>query len=79
MSEIKKKNFCLVQEGSATLPDNLKKVTVPVVSDEDCRKAYGEAEVADSMICAGLPEGGKDSCQGDSGGPFIDEATRVFL
>jgi len=52
---------------------------VPVVSDEDCRKAYGEAEVADSMICAGLPEGGKDSCQGDSGGPFIDEATRVFL
>jgi trypsin len=57
----------------------LKKVTVPVVSDDDCRKAYGQAEVADSMICAGLPEGGKDSCQGDSGGPFIDEATRVFL
>ena len=23
------------------------------------------------MICAGPPEGGKDSCQGDSGGPLV--------
>jgi len=49
----------------------LQKVTVPVVDDEACRKAYGEKEIADSMICAGLDEGGKDSCQGDSGGPFM--------
>merc|ERR1719147_562725 len=49
----------------------LQKVTVPVVSDKKCRKAYGNDEIADSMICAGLDEGGKDSCQGDSGGPFM--------
>merc|ERR1719243_569935 len=49
----------------------LQKVDVPVVSDSDCRDAYGVNDVYDSMICAGLPQGGKDSCQGDSGGPFM--------
>ncbi|XP_042859474.1 trypsin-1-like [Penaeus japonicus] len=49
----------------------LMKVTVPIVSDAECRDAYGQNDVDDSMICAGLPEGGKDSCQGDSGGPLV--------
>ena len=48
----------------------LMKVEVPVVSDEDCRDAYGQSDITDSMICAGLPEGGRDWCQGDSGGPL---------
>jgi len=47
------------------------KVDVPVVSDDDCRDAYGQNDIADSMICAGLDQAGKDSCQGDSGGPFM--------
>merc|ERR1711982_228337 len=49
----------------------LQKVDVPVVSDEHCRDSYGQADITDSMICAGLDQGGKDSCQGDSGGPFM--------
>merc|ERR1711992_508838 len=49
----------------------LMKVDVPVVSDDDCRDSYGQNDIADSMICAGLDAGGKDSCQGDSGGPFM--------
>merc|ERR1712168_661199 len=62
-----------LNEGGFGLPNVLHKVTVPVVSDEDCNESYSGNgySVADSMICAGLPEGGKDSCQGDSGGPFI--------
>merc|ERR1712037_70331 len=44
-----------------------------IVGGEDA--SYGEFphqnDIADSMICAGLERGGKDSCQGDSGGPFM--------
>ena len=36
---------------------------MPVVSDDDCRDSYGQNDIADSMICAGLDAGGKDSCQ----------------
>jgi len=51
-----------LSEGGS-LGDTLQKVDVPVVSDEECRAAYGQADVADSMICAGFDQGGKDSCQ----------------
>merc|ERR1719369_1132690 len=42
-----------------SLASVLMKVDVPVVSDDDCRDAYGQSDIADSMICAGLDEGGK--------------------
>merc|ERR1712071_539019 len=51
-------------------PSTLMYVEVPTVTDEQCRDAYGASEIEDSMICAGVTEGGKDSCQGDSGGPL---------
>jgi len=52
-------------EGGAILPNVLHKVSVPVVGDVQCNEYYSSHgyTVADSMICAGLPEGGKDSCQ----------------
>jgi len=68
-------------EGGISLPNVLHKVTVPVVSDEECNQSYSASgiSVVDSMICAGLPEGGKDSCQGDSGGPFIHAEDKTLL
>lgn len=58
------------KEGSAHLPDLLQKVDVPLVSQNDCNKSY-RGQITDRMICAGYPDGGKDSCQGDSGGPLM--------
>ncbi|KAK2570101.1 CUB and peptidase domain-containing protein 1 [Acropora cervicornis] len=53
-------------------PKVLMQVKVPVVSQSRCKSSYGSS-IHDSMICAGLDAGGKDSCQGDSGGPMVCE------
>ncbi|XP_017784502.1 PREDICTED: trypsin-1-like [Nicrophorus vespilloides] len=52
-------------------PSMLQAVHVDIISQEDCRVAYGENDVTDRMICAGVNGGGKDACQGDSGGPLV--------
>ncbi len=56
----------------------LRQVTVPAVSNEECKRAFAEEGYIDtdytidsSMLCAGDINGGKDSCYGDSGGPLI--------
>jgi len=68
-------------EGAYDLPDLLNKVEVPLVNNKDCNSATAyNGEVTDRMICAGLPQGGKDSCQGDSGGPlYIKQTSGDFL
>ncbi|MFD8021059.1 S1 family peptidase [Streptomyces lavendulae] len=53
----------------------LRAAQVTVLADDVCRRAYpGDSDGqyrADSMVCAGDRDGGKDACQGDSGGPLV--------
>ena len=52
---------------------------VEVYVDDSCGEydsynnnlGYPNVIYPESMVCAGVPGGGKDSCQGDSGGPLI--------
>lgn len=57
-------------EGGST-SSQLLEVDLPIISDADCAAYYGSSTVGSVELCAGVPEGGKDSCQGDSGGPLM--------
>nr|XP_028557399.1 serine protease 27-like [Podarcis muralis] len=67
-------------------PRTLQEVKVPLISREDCNILYnshpepslGWDPIKQDMICAGYPEGGKDSCQGDSGGPLVCQLEGVW-
>jgi secreted trypsin-like serine protease len=52
------------------IPSTLQEAQVPVTTDADCAAAYSDFE-AQTMLCAGFPQGGVDTCQGDSGGPLF--------
>lgn len=52
------------------------KVTLDMISKDICQKAFAQDKLSfknglsDSVMCAGVLKGGKDTCQGDSGGPL---------
>ncbi len=52
-----------IREGGPT-PDVLRQVSVPVVSEAVCERAYGSIDNS-TQVCAGFDRGGRDSCQGD--------------
>ncbi|MFH9424798.1 S1 family peptidase [Streptomyces sp. NPDC017529] len=69
--------------GNGSYADALRTAQVQVLSNAACSRAYpGNADgkyMADSMLCAGAPEGGRDACQGDSGGPLVAKKRLVGL
>uniref|UniRef100_A0A8D2J8Y1 Peptidase S1 domain-containing protein n=1 Tax=Varanus komodoensis TaxID=61221 RepID=A0A8D2J8Y1_VARKO len=72
----------MIKEGGEELPlypQVLQELKAPLISQKACNDIFNNASSKDmamdpikaGMICAGFPEGGKDSCQGDSGGPLV--------
>eukprot|EP00727_Mastigamoeba_balamuthi_P004818 m51a1_g14334 putative serine protease 27-like (1717) ;mRNA; r:128631-137854 len=55
---------------SATLMET----KMPIVSRADCRRLGNDTALAESTLCTGFNEGGRDTCQGDSGGPLLHVA-----
>ena len=50
----------------------LQELSLPVVSKEDCLKAYNtEYPVTENMLCAGRKKSLFDTCKGDSGGGYL--------
>lgn len=67
-TEFLEKTSCIVtgwgtEEEGGRVSRVLRHVTVPLVDKATCKKEYGSQDITDSMICAGVEEGGKDSCQ----------------
>lgn len=56
---IMKQKFNCLQFNNPERPDTLQKVSIPTVTDDECRRAYGPADMFDSFICAGVPEGNR--------------------
>ena len=54
------------------MSDQLKELQTQVVSNDECVKSFGSAEISDRMLCAVVRSNAfQDTFSGDSGGPMV--------
>lgn len=53
-----------VKKAGGATSATLQEVKVPIMSNKECKNSsYGSSRITENMMCAGYPEGKKDSCQ----------------
>jgi len=50
-------------QSGGSQPETLQQASVPIVHQDTCKTSYPN-QIDDTMICAGLKQGGIDACQG---------------
>ncbi len=52
-------------------PNQLQQTSLPFIDNNRCKQLLAGIFISNDMLCAGLPQGGRDACLGDSGGPLL--------
>uniref|UniRef100_H2ZYP9 Chymotrypsinogen B, tandem duplicate 2 n=1 Tax=Latimeria chalumnae TaxID=7897 RepID=H2ZYP9_LATCH len=61
----------LTRYNANNTPSKLQQTALPLLTNTQCKKYWGNNKIKDMMICAGAA--GASSCMGDSGGPLVCE------
>jgi trypsin len=77
-SEVSVIGFGYTESKGKKYASKLLKTTVNIVPSKECKTFWTDL-TPDTGICAGVPDGSRDSCVGDSGGPLMLDGIQVGI